>query len=143
MKTRAEIFDLETFFLALADRTRLRLINLMGEDEVCVCFFVEVLGETQSKISRHLAYLRRAGVVAARRDGKWMHYRVVTPKHERAARVFIELRAWLAEENEMRRDRQQLAKVCCAPRMPVQLMHAPRPASLAVSAQIRSSHKRQ
>ena len=131
MKRKAEVFDLETFFLALADRTRLRLLNLMGDDEVCVCFFVEVLDEPQSKISRHLAYLRRAGVVTARRDGKWMHYRVVAPAHQRAARVFAELRAWLAEEADMRRDRQQLMKVCCAPQLPVQLMHAPRPASLS------------
>ena len=71
--------DAELLFKALADRTRLRLLNLMSCGEVCVCFFVEVLGVSQPKISRHLAYLRRAGVVAARRDGKWMHYRVSTP----------------------------------------------------------------
>ena len=130
MKRKAETFNLETFFLALADHTRLRLINLMGDDEICVCFLVEVLDETQSKISRHLAYLRRAGVVVARRDGKWMHYRVVAPQHPRAARVFAELRGWLAEEAAMRRDRAQLVKVCCAPSLPVQLLHAPRPASL-------------
>ena len=128
MKRKAELFDLETFCLALADRTRLRLLNLMGDDEVCVCFFVEVLDEPQSKISRHQAYLRRAGLVETRRDGKWMHYRVVTPQHPRAAKVFAELRAWLAEENDMRRDRAQLMKVCCAPQLPIQLMHAPRPA---------------
>ena len=128
MKKKEAVFDLETFCLALADRTRLRLLNLMGDDEVCVCFFVEVLDEPQSKISRHLAYLRRAGLVETRRDGKWMHYRVVTPQHPRAAKVFTELRAWLAEETDMRRDRAQLMKVCCAPQLPVQLMHAPRPA---------------
>ncbi len=72
--------QMELLFKALADRTRLRLLNLMGEDEVCVCYFVEVLGTNQPKISRHLAYLRRAGVVTARRDGKWMHYRVVAPR---------------------------------------------------------------
>ena len=73
---RSKEFDMERFFTALSDRTRLRLLNLMGEDEVCVCFFVEVLGEPQPKISRHLAYLRQAGVVAARREGKWMNYRI-------------------------------------------------------------------
>ena len=119
------------FFKALADRTRLRLLNLMGADEICVCFFVEVLGTNQPKISRHLAYLRRAGVVAARREGKWMHYRVVLPEDEGAARVFREARAWLAEEREMRRDRERLVKICCAPRLPVQLQGAPRPAGLA------------
>ena len=130
MKSKTETFELETFFLALADRTRLRLLNLMGDDEICVCFLVEALHEPQSKISRHLAYLRRAGVVIARRDGKWIHYRVVVPKHPRAARVLAELRAWMAEEEEMRHDRAQLVKVCCAPRLPVQLMHAPRPVTL-------------
>lgn len=117
-------------FRALADRTRLRLLNLMGEDEVCVCYFVEVLKVNQPKISRHLAYLRRAGVVAARREGKWMHYRIVEPPGAHAARIFAEVRAWLREDAEMRRDRERLVKVCCAPQPPVQLRGAPRPASL-------------
>src|SRR5918997_1077720 len=97
----AKTSQMELLFKALADRTRLRLLNLMGADEVCVCFFVEVLGTNQPKISRHLAYLRRAGVVAARREGKWMHYRAVSPPDPRAARVFAEVMAWLREEAEM------------------------------------------
>src|SRR5919107_3886070 len=101
-------FDMELFFAALADRTRLRLINLIGDDEVCVCFFVAVLNTNQPKISRHLAYLRRAGVVAARREGKWMHYRLVEPADPRAARIFQEVRGWLLEDEDMRRDRQRL-----------------------------------
>ena len=118
-------------FKALGDRTRLRLLSLLGDDEVCVCFFVEVLGQSQPKISRHLAYLRRVGVVAARREGKWMHYRVVEPADERAARVLKETRAWLAEDQEMRRDRERLARICCSPRPPVQLRRAPRPAPIS------------
>src|SRR5918912_964191 len=125
--------QLELLFKALADRTRLRLLNLMGEGEVCVCFFVEVLGTSQPKISRHLAYLRRAGVVAARREGKWMHYRIVEPKLPHAARIFREVRAWLKEDADMLRDRARLVKVCCAPQPPIQLRGAPRPASLAMS----------
>jgi ArsR family transcriptional regulator len=121
-------FDMELFFQVLADRTRLRLISLMGDDEVCVCFFVEVLKTHQPKISRHLAYLRKAGIVAARREGKWMHYRLVEPSDERAARVFTEVRAWLREDREMRRDRERLVKVCCAPQPPVAIQGAPRPA---------------
>jgi ArsR family transcriptional regulator len=123
-------FDMELFFAALADRTRLRLINLMALDEICVCFFVEVLGTNQPKISRHLAYLRRAGLVEARRDGKWMHYRLAEPADERAARVFRDVLAWMAEDQEMGRDRQNLTKVCCAPQLPVQLQGAPRPAAV-------------
>lgn len=121
------------FFRALADRTRLRLINLMGDDEVCVCFFVAVLNTNQPKISRHLAYLRRAGVVSARREGKWMHYRLVEPTDPHAARIFKEVRAWLKQDPDMQRDRQRLVKVCCAPQPPVQLRGAPRPASISLS----------
>src|SRR5687768_15388246 len=117
-------------FKALADRTRLKLINLMGDDEVCVCFFVEVLKTNQPKISRHLAYLRKAGVVAARRDGKWMHYRIVEPPDPRAANIFREVRSGLETDVTMQQDRAKLAKLCCAPRLPVQLQKAPRPASL-------------
>src|ERR1700741_692699 len=79
-------YDLALLFAALSDRTRLRLLNLMDGREVCVCYFVEILGQSQPKISRHLAYLRNAGVVNARREGKWMHYRIVVPAHGGAAR---------------------------------------------------------
>ena len=127
----AKEFSMETFFKALADRTRLRLLHLMGDEELCVCFFVEVLKTNQPKIWRHLAYLRRAGVVSARREGKWMHYRVTEPPHEHAARIFREVRVWLREEPEMLRDRARLAKVCCALQPPVQLRSAPRPASFS------------
>ncbi len=123
-------FDIELLFKALADKTRLRLISLMGDDEVCVCFFVEVLKTNQPKISRHLAYLRRAGVVAARRDGKWMHYRIVEPEDAHAARVFLEVRRWLAEQKEMERDRHRLVKVCCAPSPPATILGAPKPAGV-------------
>ena len=125
-------YQVEFLFKALADRTRLRLLNLMNTDEICVCFFVEVLKTNQPKISRHLAYLRRAGVVEARRDGKWMHYRIVEPPDPHAARIFSEVRRWLQEDAEMQRDRQRLIKVCCAVQPPVQLRGAPRPASLSV-----------
>jgi ArsR family transcriptional regulator len=123
-------YSIEELFKALADRTRLRLINLMGDAEVCVCFFVEVLKLNQPKISRHLAYLRRAGVVASRRDGKWMHYRIVEPPDPRAANIFREVRAALANDTSMKRDRARLAQICCAPNLPVQLKKAPRPTSL-------------
>lgn len=123
-------YSIEELFKALADRTRLRLINLMGDDEVCVCFFVEVLKLNQPKISRHLAYLRRAGVVASRRDGKWMHYRIVEPPDPRAANIFREVRASLANDTGMKRDRARLAQICCAPNLPIQLKRAPRPTSL-------------
>ena len=123
-------YSIELLFKALADGTRLRIINLIGDDEVCVCFFVAVLKTSQPKISRHLAYLRRAGVVSARRDGKWMHYRIVEPPDLRAAKIFREVRTWLTSEGTMQRDRSRLMKICCATQLPVQLQKAPRPASL-------------
>ena len=122
-----KFIDMERFFRALADRTRLRLLNLMSGGEICVCFFVEVLGMSQPKISRHLGYLRRAGVVAARREGKWIHYRIVEPPNAHAAQVFDGICAWLGEDDEMKRDLRRLEKVCCAPKIPVQLQGAPRP----------------
>jgi ArsR family transcriptional regulator len=123
-------FDLEKFFAALSDRNRHRLINLMGADEVCVCFFVEILKMSQPRVSRHLAYLWRAGIVAARREGKWMHYRIVPPSDGRAARILQEVCECLAADREMQQDRARLAKVCCAPALPIPLQGAPRPASL-------------
>jgi ArsR family transcriptional regulator len=124
-------YNIEFLFKALADRTRLRLISLIGDTEVCVCFFVVVLKISQPKISRHLAYLRRAGIVSARREGKWMHYRLAEPPDEHAARIFREVRASLAEHPEFQHDREKLAQVCCAPNLPVQLRRAPRPLDLA------------
>jgi len=127
MGTKERPFDKELFFRALADRTRLRLLNLMGDDEVCVCFFVEILKTNQPKISRHLAYLRRAGIVGARREGQWIHYRIVEPDDPGAARVLKDVRSWLAGDQEMQRDQQRLQKICCAPQLPVSIQGAPRP----------------
>lgn len=130
MNRKTKGFDKELFFRALADRTRLRLLNLIGTDEVCVCFFVETLKTNQPKISRHLAYLRRAGIVGARRDGQWMHYRVVEPADADAAQVLKDVMSWLANDQEMQRDRERLIKVCCAPQLPIAIQGAPRPLSL-------------
>jgi ArsR family transcriptional regulator, arsenate/arsenite/antimonite-responsive transcriptional repressor len=129
MARKAKSFDKEQFFRALADRTRLRLLNLMRGDEVCVCFFVEILKTNQPKISRHLAYLRRAGIVGARREGQWMHYRIVEPPDAEAARVLTETMRWLEGDDEMQRDRDRLVRICCAPQLPVNIQGAPRPLS--------------
>ena len=128
MSKDTKSFDKELFFRALADRTRLRLLNLMRADEVCVCFFVEILKTNQPKISRHLAYMRRAGIVGARREGPWMHYRIVEPSDTDAAQVLKDVLSWLANDREMQRDRDRLVKVCCAPQLPVRIQSAPRPA---------------
>ena len=118
---------LEAVFAALADRTRLRLLNLMSDGEVCVCFFVEVLGEPQPKVSRHLGFLRKAGLVTARRDAKWMHYSIAKPKHPTALRIFQQTLDALRDDPQMRSDRSALTKACCSTRAPELLKRAPRP----------------
>jgi ArsR family transcriptional regulator len=75
-KSRAAIDELENVFKALADKTRLRILALLGNNEVCVCHIHDSLGLPQPTVSRHLAYLRKSGLVAARRDGVWMHYQL-------------------------------------------------------------------
>jgi DNA-binding transcriptional ArsR family regulator len=77
--------ELEEFFLALSDGTRLRLLNLMRQGEVSVGYLSERLGQSQPKISRHLAYLRSAGLVETRRDGKWIYYHISEPASPFAA----------------------------------------------------------
>jgi ArsR family transcriptional regulator len=108
-------FDIPKFFQALGDSTRLRLLNLMGEQEVCVCYLVEILDAPQPKISRHLAYLRTAGIVTARREGKWMHYRIVMPPHIGARKILAQTLDSLKEDKAMQVDRVRLAKACCSP----------------------------
>ena len=123
-------FDMQTFFQALGDNTRLRLLNLMGDQEVCVCYFVEILGGPQPKVSRHLAYLRNAGIVSARREGKWMHYRIVMPPHIGASQVLRQTLDSLKEEKAMQTDRANLAKACCSPAK-YALEGAPLPAAVS------------
>lgn len=109
-------FELDRFFAALADRTRLRLLNLMRDGEVCVCFFAETLGTNNPKISRHLAYLKRAGLVSGRREGKWIHYSLNMPKDAMASEMLDSLFKTLRTDEQMQADRAALERVCCAPR---------------------------
>ena len=127
-------YDLTLLFAALADRTRLRLLNLMDGREVCVCYFVEVLGQSQPKISRHLAYLRRAGVVTARREGKWMHYKIVAPADGGAAKILREALVVLRKDKEMQADLRRLNKSCCVPRKASALGGVPVPAMVEALA---------
>src|SRR5688500_20247354 len=75
-RSLAPVDELENLFKALADKTRLRILALLGNNEVCVCHIHDSLGVPQPTVSRHLAYLRKSGLVAARRDGVWMHYQL-------------------------------------------------------------------
>lgn len=131
MSSESFLHEMENFFLALSDKTRLRLLNLMRDGEICVCFFTEVLGESQPKISRHLAYLRNAGLVEARRDGKWMHYRIIEPENEVAKKVLQETLAGLKERAEMQKDYENLSIACCGISVPVTISRAPKPDTFA------------
>jgi ArsR family transcriptional regulator len=116
--------DLARLFAALADPTRLRLLALMDGAEVCVCYFVEILGQSQPKISRHLAYLRNAGVVRARREGKWMHYRIEQPEDAGAAAILDAALGRLKADFKMEADRERLSQMCCEPQRLVSLQGA-------------------
>jgi ArsR family transcriptional regulator len=120
-------FDMVQLFAALADPTRLRLLNLMNGREVCVCYFVEILKQGQPKISRHLAYLRRAGIVEARREGKWMHYRIERPDDPRAASILDATLTSFEADRNMQADLARLGRACCEPHRFVTLQGAPIP----------------
>lgn len=127
----AKPVPLFSIFAALADSTRLRLLNLMAGREVCVCYFVEILRQGQPKISRHLAYLRRAGIVTARREGKWMHYRICEPADAGAASILNATLDSLRSDKQMQADMAKLDRACCAPGRLVVPEGAPRPALVA------------
>ncbi len=74
MKTKSPGNAVDRMFRAFSDRTRLRILHLLRAGELCVCDLVTVIDAPQPKISRHLAYLRRAGLVISRKDGLWSHY---------------------------------------------------------------------
>lgn len=109
----------ELFFAALADKTRLRLLNLMRDGEVCVCFFAETLGTNNPKISRHLSYLKRANLVTGRREGKWMHYRLNEPTDPTARDVFDAAMKMIEVDSEMKADKQRLFEFCCSIDRPI------------------------
>jgi ArsR family transcriptional regulator len=106
--------DLVSFYAALADPNRLRLLSLMRDGEICVCHLQGALQTNQPKISRHLAYLRKSGLVAARRDGKWIHYRL--EKLDRArSNILAESLARLAAEPQIKKDQARLKQIICRP----------------------------
>lgn len=130
MPRKEKPFPLQLLFRALADRTRLRLLNLIADREICVCYFVDILGLSQPKISRHLAYLRRAGIVSARRQGRWMHYRLVTPRDVVVSAILMETLAHLRQMPEMRGDLAKLETSCCSPGSSELTRPAPQPVVL-------------
>src|SRR5262249_44215794 len=107
--------QMAAFLKACADQTRLRLISLLAaEGEVCVRHLVDVLNTNQPKVSRHLAYLKRAGLVADRKDGLWVHYRLAEPLADHARQLIECINSCFAESPDMRRDVVKLRAVRAA-----------------------------
>jgi ArsR family transcriptional regulator, arsenate/arsenite/antimonite-responsive transcriptional repressor len=99
---------------ALADENRQRLLNLIKGGEICVCHLQGVLQTNQPKISRHLAYLRRAGLVEARRDGKWTHYRL-KKLNRNFGKILLETLNCLRNEPQIKKDIQRLQQITYFP----------------------------
>ena len=112
-----QISELETLFKALADTTRLRILGLLLTGEVCVCDIHESLKIPQPKASRHLAYLRKAGLVDTRRDGLWSHYRLADAADTLVQTVTGAVRHALTHVDVVHKDAERLQKRngCCLP----------------------------
>jgi ArsR family transcriptional regulator len=112
-----QLVEMESLFKALADATRLRILGLLLAGEVCVCDIHESLKIPQSKASRHLAYLRRAGLVETRREGLWVHYRLGTFADPVLGAIGDAVRHALTHIDSVHRDGERLQKRtgCCVP----------------------------
>lgn len=95
-------------FRALGDPTRLRIVALLSHGELCVCHLEQALGLTQPTVSRHLAVLRAAGVVAVRRDGSWVHYRLCDQVDKAAERQLTSIVESFAERKALAREAAKL-----------------------------------
>lgn|SRR5208337_2509735 len=89
-----EFRENETFFSSLGDVTRLKIVKVIGDEELCSCEVMAALDLTQPTTSHHLGILERAGVLSSRRDGKWVFYRIATPR----------IKAWLTKTMDMMED---------------------------------------
>ena len=117
MKTRTDsrLLAMDTVLRALADPTRLRIVALLAGGEVCVCHIHEALGIPQPKASRHLAYLRRAGLVDGRKDGLWVHYRLADLDDAVARTLFSAVTHCVGHLDTVAGDRRRLERAtgCC------------------------------
>src|SRR5678809_1025124 len=110
MKTKVKIDRVDLMFRAFSDRTRLRILNLLRGGETCVCDLVDVIGVPQPKVSRHLAYLRRAGLVVARKEGLWQHYSLTEPQTEFHKSLLNCLACCFQSVPELRKDGERLGR---------------------------------
>lgn len=107
----------DRLFRAFSDRTRLRILHLLQEGELCVCDLVSVLRVPQPTASRHLAYLRRAGLVRVRKERSWSYYSLAEPRNSFHAKLLECLRTCFTEVPELGRDHARRTKgaigKCC------------------------------
>lgn len=116
MKLAASKNRVDVMFRAFSDRTRLRILNLLAAGELCVCDLVRVIGVPQPKISRHLGYLRRAGLVTARREGLWAHYRLAPTRNDFHRKLLECLACCFTDVPELAKDAGALGRQGCGPK---------------------------
>ena len=102
--------SVDRIFRAFADRTRLRILHLLHPGELCVCDLVEVLGVPQPKVSRHLAYLRKARLVLVRKEGLWSYYRLAPATSDFHRKLLECLACCFADVPELAKDAAKLGK---------------------------------
>ena len=104
-------------FRAFSDRTRLRILSLLRDGrELCVCDLIVVLGVPQAKVSRHLAYLRRAGLVRARKQGLWSFYSLTAPRGAFHTKLLECLACCFNDVPELVKDAERLGRrPACGP----------------------------
>jgi ArsR family transcriptional regulator, arsenate/arsenite/antimonite-responsive transcriptional repressor len=113
-KQTAEPLDVSIeLFKAFADPVRLRVLNLLAAGEVCVCNLHTALDLPQSTVSRHLAYLRKRGLVLGRKDGLWVHYRLAKPSGELHRSLIGSLGVCSKEIHALKQDRHNLNRGSC------------------------------
>jgi ArsR family transcriptional regulator, arsenate/arsenite/antimonite-responsive transcriptional repressor len=113
---KRDIQTVHALFKALADPTRIRILSLLANGEICVCHIHDSLQLPQSLVSRHLAYLRRAGLVAARKQGLWVHYRLAEGSDAVERRLLDAVYHYFRHIPAVAKDAKRLEKEtgCCA-----------------------------
>jgi ArsR family transcriptional regulator, arsenate/arsenite/antimonite-responsive transcriptional repressor len=99
----------DVMFRAFSDRTRLRILHLLRAGETCVCDLVDVLGVPQPKVSRHLAYLRKAGLVKARKQGLWSYYTLAPARNAFHGKLLECLGCCFGDVPELAADAERLS----------------------------------
>jgi ArsR family transcriptional regulator len=113
---KEKVSRVDRLFRAFSDRTRLRILHMLLDGELCVCDLVSVLNVPQPKVSRHLSYLRRSGLVQVRKEGLWCYYKLAPAKNTFHAKLLDCLGCCFDTVPEIQRDAGRLSKVrrkCC------------------------------